>query len=97
VLCNIAKTGLEPVTRFPEEGEINSGALPTCTNGKMGHCVRMLASWLADRMGHANLMGVKYNACPQCQTLKDELGSLILPLDLECHPQMSAVLQQEYG
>ena len=44
-------------------------------------------------MEDANLMGVKYNACPMCQTPKDKLVSLILPPDLESHLRKSAVFQ----
>jgi len=47
-------------------------------------------------MEHANLVGVKLNACPKCQTPKDQLGSPILPLDLESHLRKSAVFQQKY-
>ena len=41
-------------------------------------------------------MGVKYNACPKCQTPKDKLGSLSLPPDLESHQRKSAVFPQKY-
>jgi len=85
VLCDIAKIVLEPVMRFPEGGDINSGALWPCSDSKMRRWWPILASWLADHMEHANLMDVKYNGCPKCQTPKDELGSLILPPDLESH------------
>jgi len=47
-------------------------------------------------MEHANLRGVKYNACPKCETPKDELGSLILPQDLESHWWNWAVFAQKY-
>jgi len=47
-------------------------------------------------MEHANLKGVKYNACQKCQTPKDKLGSLILPPDLESHQRKSEVFQQNY-
>jgi len=96
VLCDIAEILLEPVTQFPKGGDINSGALWLCSDGKMCRCWPILMSWLADHMEHANLMGMKYNACPKCQTPKDELGSLILPPDLESHWQNSAVFQQKY-
>jgi len=59
-------------------------------------CWAILASWLADHIEHANLMGVKYNTCPKCQTLNDELGSHILPPDLESHWRTSAVFEQKY-
>jgi len=82
LLCDIAKIVLEPVTQFPEGGNINSGALWPCSDSKM-HCWwPILVSWLADHMGRANLMGVKYNACSKCRTPKNELGSLILPMAL---------------
>jgi hypothetical protein len=62
----------------------------------MRRCWPILASWLADHMEHANLIGVKYNACHKCQTPKDKLGSHILPPDLESHWRKSAVFQQKY-
>jgi len=96
VLCDIAKRVLEPVTRFPEGEDITSGALWACSDGKMRLCWPILASWLVDHMEHANLMPVKYNACPKCQTLKDELGSLIHPPDLESHGRKSGVFHQKY-
>ena len=96
VLCDIAKIVLEPVTRFPTGGDINSGALWPCSDGKMRCCWPIFASWLADHIEHANLMGVKDNAGPKCQTPKDKLGSRILPPDLESHRRKSAVFQQKY-
>jgi hypothetical protein len=41
-------------------------------------------------------MGIKYNACPECQTQKDELGWLILQPDLESHRLKSAIFHQKY-
>ena len=96
VLCDIAKIVLQPVTQFPKGGDINCGALRRCSDGKMRCCWPILASLLADHMEHANLVGVKLNACPKCQTPKDQLGSPILPLDLESHLRKSAVFQQKY-
>jgi hypothetical protein len=81
VMCDITKTVREPVTRIPEGGDTKSGAMWPCSYGKMRRCWPILVSWLADYMEHANLMAVKYNACPKCQTAKDELRSLILPPD----------------
>jgi len=96
VPCDITKIVLEPVMRFPEGGDINSSTLWPCSDCKMCCCWPILASWLADHMEHANLMGVKYNACPKCQIPKDELGSLILPPHLESHRRKSAVFQQNH-
>jgi len=95
VLCDIATIVLERVTGFPAGGDINSGALWPCSDSAMPRCWPILASWLVDHMEHANLMGVKYNAGPKCQTPKDKLGSLILPPDLESHQRKSAVFQQK--
>jgi len=94
VLCDIAEIVLEAVTRFPEGRDINCGALWPCSDGKMRRCWPILASWLVDHMKHANLMGIKYNACPMGQTPKEELGSLILPPDWESHRRKSVVFQQ---
>jgi len=96
VLCDIAKIVLEPVTRFPKGVYINSGSLWPCSTGKMRRNWPILASWLADHMEHANLMGIKYNACPKCQTPKDKLGSHILPPDLESYRRKSAVFQEKF-
>ncbi|KAF8542359.1 hypothetical protein BDD12DRAFT_729202 [Trichophaea hybrida] len=96
VLCEVAKIVLDPLRRFPEGGDINTGALWPCSDGKMRRCWPILASWLADHMEHANLMGVKYNSCPKCQVPNDKLGSLLLPPDLESHRRKSAVFQQKY-
>jgi len=94
VLSDIAGIVLEPVRRFPKGGDIISGAQWPCSDSTMRHCWPILGSWWADHMEDANLMGVKYNACPKCQTPKDKLGSLILPPDLEFHRRKSAVFQQ---
>jgi len=59
VLCDISKLVLELVTGYPKGGDINSGALWHCSDGKMCRCWPILMSWLADHMEHANLMGVK--------------------------------------
>jgi len=85
VLCDITKIVLEPVTQFPKGGDINFGALWPGSDIKMSRCWPILVSCLADHMEHANLMAFKYNACPNCQTAKDELGWHILPPDLESH------------
>jgi hypothetical protein len=85
VLCDIAMIVLDPVTGIPKGGDIGSCALWPCSDGKMSRCWPIVVSWLADHMEHANLMRIKYNTCPKCQTPKDKLGSLILPLDLESH------------
>jgi hypothetical protein len=81
VLCDIPMIVLEPVTECPQGAGINSGALWSCSDGKLRQCLPILLSRLADYMEHANLMGIEYNACPMYQTPKDELGSLILPPD----------------
>jgi len=81
----MAKILVEQVKQFCDRGDITSGALWPCSDRKMRHSWPILASWLADHMEHANLMGIKYNSCPRCETAKDELGSVILPPDLEYH------------
>jgi hypothetical protein len=86
----------EPVRRFPEGADINSGALWPCFNGKMRNCWPIIPSGHADQMEHANSTGVKFNACPKRQTPKDQLGLLILPPDLESHLQKSVAFQQNY-
>jgi len=96
VWSDIAKIVLEPVTRFPEGGDMDSSALCPCSDSNQSHCWPIVASWQADHMEHADLMSIQYNACPKCQTPKDELQSLIIPLDLEFHQQQSAVFQQKF-
>jgi hypothetical protein len=96
VLYDLAKIVLQLVTQFPKGGDINSVALWPCSNGKMHCCWPILASWLADHMEHANLMGIKYNACLKCQTAKDELESPILAPDFKSHCGRSAFFQQKY-
>jgi len=88
VLCDVAKVVFKPVLRFPEGGDINSSALWPCSDSTIRCCWPILASVLADHMPHANLRGVKCNAGPTCQTLKDELGSLFLPRT--CHPTIES-------
>jgi hypothetical protein len=83
VLCDIAKMVLEQVTRFMKGGDNNSRALWPYSNAKIRHCWPNLASWLANHLGHANHIGVKYNACPKCLILKDKLRLLIPPPDLD--------------
>ena len=63
VLCDIAKIVLEQVMPFSDRGDITSSALWPCSNSKMRYSWPILASWLADLMEHANLMGIKYNSC----------------------------------
>jgi len=63
-LYYIAKTVAKPVNQYPAEGGINSGALCPCFNCKM-HCPwPILASWLADHILHANVMGIEYMLAP---------------------------------
>jgi len=68
--------------RFPEGGDIHSGALWPCSDAKMRRYWPILVAWVADHMEHANHIGIKYHTCPKCQTLKDALRLHIVIPDL---------------
>jgi len=93
---DIAKILQDLVTRSPDREDIKPGALWPCSKGKTRCCWPILASWLVDYMAHGSLMGVKYNACPNCETPNDEPGWLILLPDLESHRGKSVVFQKKY-
>jgi len=96
VMCDIANIVMQLVAWLPVRGDINSGALWPFSNGIIRRCWAILASLLADHMEHANHIGIKYNACPKCQTPKDELGSHILQSKLESPWRKPVVFQQKY-
>jgi len=64
VLCDIAKIVLEPVTRYPEGGDINSGALWPCSDGKLRRCWPILASWLTGSHGACQPYGRQVQSLP---------------------------------
>jgi len=96
VLWDIANIVLVPVMWYSTAEDILSGTLWPCSNIKLCRCGPISASGLADYMQHGNSMGVEYNSCPQSQSPKEELGSLIPLPDLHFYWWQSVVIQRNY-
>jgi hypothetical protein len=95
-LAAVIPTILQPLHAFQKTTDLTDGALWPCADGNMRRCWPILSSWLADHMEYANLMGVKYNACPKCFLPINQFGSLIDPDELKKYQRTAALFQPKY-
>jgi hypothetical protein len=96
-LAAVTKAILQPLLAFQRTTELEDGALWPCADGHLRRCWPILSSWLADHMEYANLMGVKYNACPKCYLPVEQFGSLIDPDELDNYRRTAAIFQPKYA